>query len=70
MARTRLDDEADGVTRPRSDVYVGMLALAAACMVVGIGLLAVEANDYDWESQPKAVQPAALPAPVPARTTG
>lgn len=69
MARTR-DEDDDGRTKPRSDVYVGMLATAAASMFVGVGLLALEATEYDWESQPRAVQPASLPQAMPAKPAG
>lgn len=38
---------------PASKVYVGMLATTVFAMFVGILLLSLEANEYDWESQAK-----------------
>ena len=66
MARSRPDDET-GEPKTKSDVYVGMLAVTALCMAVGVVVLALESNAYDWESQPKAVAPAPLPTMPPPR---
>ena len=38
----------------RNDVYVGMLGLTAFAMLIGIALLALDAGDYDWQSDAKA----------------
>ena len=47
MARYATDEP-----RPRSDVYTGMVILTVVAMLLGCGLLAYEANEFGWESQP------------------
>ncbi len=51
---------------PISEGYTGMLALTVLAMVVGIGLLVMEATDYDWEQKPKSAAAIALPGAVPS----
>jgi hypothetical protein len=46
---------------PRNDVYVGMLGLTAFAMLVGIALLALDANEYDWQSEAKGGPTLSLP---------
>ncbi|MCZ2343571.1 MAG: hypothetical protein LC104_17520 [Bacteroidales bacterium] len=58
MARKRRGPE----TAPaRNDVYVGMLALTFLAMTVGTALLAMECNEYGWESEPTAGSPVSIP---------
>jgi hypothetical protein len=45
----------------RNDVYVGMLGLTAFAMLIGIALLALDANEYDWQSEAKAGPAISLP---------
>lgn len=58
--------------RRTSDVYVGMLALSALATALGIGLLVLELESYDWvtaPSGPKLTAPALPPEePVAAST--
>lgn len=68
MAKTNRADA--GEPRQKSDVYVGMLALAALSMAVGVGLLAWEGEEYEWESQPKYSPVFVAPAPVAPRLDG
>ncbi len=51
---------------PISEGYTGMLALTVLAMVIGIGLLVMEATDYDWEQKPKSAAAIALPGAVPS----
>ena len=51
MARKRRGPD----TAPaRNDVYVGMLILTVLAMAAGTTLLALECNEYGWESEPTA----------------
>ena len=55
--------------RPRSSAYVGMLALTAFAMFLGVAVLALECNEYDWASEATAGPTIAIPAvpsPEPA----
>ena len=45
----------------KNGVYVGMLALTAAVGFLGIGVFALEANEYDWDSQAKVFPAPTLP---------
>lgn len=60
MARTR--PVVVVVARPRSDVYVGMLALSALATAAGCLLLALELTTYDWETAAKKGPTATVPA--------
>ncbi len=78
MARTRTRPPVV-VTSRRNDVYVGMLGLTCLAMLVGVVLLALELNDYEWKTEAtkgpsltapvdtprKAADPAAAPAAEP-----
>lgn len=46
---------------PRNDVYVGMLGLTVLSMLLGCAVLALEATDYEWESEPKPRTKLTLP---------
>lgn len=46
----------------KNDVYVGMLIVMNLAMLFGVALLALECNDYDWESQPKGGPTINLPS--------
>ena len=50
--------------RPISEGYTGMLLLTLLAMVTGIGLLVLEATEYDWEQKPKSAAAIALPGAV------
>ena len=56
MAKTRVTD-----APAKNDVYVGMLGLTTLAMVLGIALLALDADDYEWSSQPKSGPTISLP---------
>jgi hypothetical protein len=45
----------------RRDVYFGMLAMINLAMVMGVIVLALECNEYDWDSQPKGGPTISLP---------
>ncbi len=49
---------------PISEGYTGMLLLTLLAMVTGIGLLVLEATEYDWEQKPKSAAAIALPGAV------
>jgi hypothetical protein len=49
------------LTTEPSKVYVGMLAVTILAMLVGITVLALEADEYDWEQTPRATPKAELP---------
>ena len=48
MARYATTPEA----KPRSNVYTGMILITVVAMLFGCGLLAYEANETGWQSQP------------------
>ena len=50
----------------RNDAYVGMLFLTCVSMAVGIAVLALEGQEYDWVSEPPKSGPAiTLPSLAP-----
>ncbi len=57
---------AEPTRTPISEGYTGMLALTVLAMVIGIGLLVMEATDYDWEQKPKSAAVIALPGALPS----
>lgn len=61
MARTRTRPPVVAAPR-RNDVYVGMLGLTCLAMFVGVVLLALELNDYEWKTE--ATKGPVLTAPV------
>ena len=58
MARTRRESTAPA----KRDVYVGMLFFTVLSMAAGITVLALEADEYGWESQAKSGPTITLPA--------
>lgn len=60
MARYATTPEA----RPRSDVYTGMILCTVVAMLFGCGLLAYEANETEWQSQPGPRTNLTLPSPT------
>ena len=51
------------VPKPKSDVYVALLAISLGALIVACILLALEMNRYQWKVTPKA---AVDPRPGPA----
>ena len=67
MARKRRGPE----TAPaRNDVYVMMLLLTVVVTAIGSALLAMECNDYEWESEPTAGPAVTIPDIPVGRPTG
>ena len=56
------------VAKPKSDVYVALLAISLGALIVACILLALEMNNYQWKVTPKAALEPALPGPVVAQS--
>ena len=56
------------VAKPKSDVYVALLAISLGALVLACVLLALELNRYQWKVTPKAGLEPLLTAPVVAQS--
>ena len=56
------------VPKPKSDVYVALLAIALGALIVACVLLALEMNRYQWKVTPKAALDSPLRGPVLAHS--
>lgn len=55
------------VPKPKSDVYVALLAISLGALIVACVLLALELNRYQWKVKPPKAAVDPLPGPALAQ---